>query len=102
MRQVPYLEMMLNWPEYATRQIGKWQLHSLLGERNGRAFFLGSNPAGPSRALVQIVPSDDPHVDTVRAAWEVAQGLSSPRLVRVYDSGEASLDGTPVTYAAME
>jgi hypothetical protein len=94
--------MIQNWPEYATRQVGTWQLESLLGEREGRAFFLSTNPSDDRKALVQIISADAPGGEAIRTSWRRARALSNPHLLRVYDTGEMDLDGASVVYAAME
>lgn len=94
--------MIQNWPEYATRQVGTWQLESLLGERYGRAFFLSNHPSNHRKTLVQIISADAPEAAAVRDSWQRARALSTAHLLRVYETGEMRLDGAPVVYAAME
>jgi hypothetical protein len=100
------IEMTLNWTNYEGHLAGAWRLDSFLGFRDGKASYKSSDESGESaevaKGLVQIVVADDEGSGAVRRSWEHASKCSGDHLLRVYDTGETELDGTPVVYAAME
>lgn len=98
--------MTQNWIEYEGRMAGAWRLDSFLGTRDGMAVYQSSSESGVSaaerKAVVKILMLDDEKAGSVRASWEQANKCSDDHLLRVYETGEAELDGMPVVFAAME
>lgn len=85
---------------------GAWQLDSFLGIRDGMATYESSSGGGGAaaerRAVVKILMLDDESAGAVRSSWAHANRCADDHLLRVYDTGEAELDGTLVVFAAME
>ena len=98
--------MTQNRIEYEGRMAGDWRLDSFLGTRDGMAVYDSSSGSGgftPERkAVVKLLMLDDERSGAVRSSWEQATKCVDDHLVRVYETGEAELDGRLVIFAAME
>ena len=98
--------MTQNRIEYEGRMAGAWRLDSFLGTRDGMAVYDSSSGSGgfmPERkAVVKLLMLDDERSGAVRTSWEQATKCVDDHLLRVYETGEAELDGRLVIFAAME
>ena len=95
--------MTQNWIEYEGRMAGAWRLDSFLGTREGMPAYESSSESGAEgRAVVKLLLPDDERAGAVWTSWELANKCSDDSLLLVYDTGEAELDGTVVSFAAME
>jgi hypothetical protein len=66
------------------------------------ACFYAVNTTDSRRALLQFVPANDAAAESLASSWTIAQKLTDPGLVAVYETGHAEFDGTPVIYCAQE
>jgi hypothetical protein len=98
--------MTLNWADYEDHVAGGWRLRSFLGFRDGRAsydsLYESDESAEEGRVVVQVMVAGDEGADAVRASWAHASKCSEHHLLKVFEAGEAELDGTRVAYAAIE
>jgi hypothetical protein len=94
--------MIQNWTGYEGRLAGAWHLDSFLGERDGKGFFMTTNPADSSQALVEIIPADATSAGAVRASWDLARRFAHDHLMRVYETGETTLDDAKAYWAVLQ
>ena len=92
--------MSSDWAGYTGRQVGVWRLESLIRSSNGRADFIGSD--GARQAWLQLIAADSPDAALAIPGWQSAQHLSNDHIVRIFESGDADLDGVALRYAALE
>jgi hypothetical protein len=94
--------MTTDWAGYMGLTAGPWRLDSLMGVREGRAYFLSSDSEGSEKVLIQVILAEDPAAAAHYASWKIANGLSDHDIVRVYETAGAEFDGTPVYYSIQE
>ena len=91
-----------NLGDFEGRLVGSWKLDSLLGVRDGKAFYLTSPKKNgeDTPLLVQLVSKRD--APEVLASWNRARKLTDCPLLHVYATGEAVLDGQLVAFAVLD
>lgn len=94
--------MIQNWTGYEGRFAGAWRLDSFLGDRDGKGFFMTTNPADSSQALLEIIPAGEDNAGIVRGSWGLARRFTHDHLMRVYETGETILDAVPAYYAVQQ
>ena len=94
--------MIQNLIGHEGRYAGMWRLDSFLGDRDGKAFYMTTDVANATPALLEIIPSAAEGAGAVRSSWELAGHLSHENLQRVYETGETVLDDLPVFYAVLQ
>ncbi|MBZ5528780.1 MAG: protein kinase [Acidobacteriia bacterium] len=80
-----------------------YPLRALLGTTADTAVFqtqLGLDST--KKAAIKIIPTDAPNARIQYSRWQLAAKLPHARLLRLFETGECSLDGAPVFYAVTE
>lgn len=80
-----------------------YPLRAFLGASEHTAVFLTQLGLDPEqKAAIKIIPADAPNARIQRSRWERAVRLPHFRLLRLFETGECTLDGTLVFYAVTE
>jgi len=80
---------------------GKYRLEEYLGESDRTAVF-ATKLADGQPAIARLIEAGSPAAPRLVRSWLLATGLNHPNLVRVYDAGDAELDGVLGSYAVTE
>ena len=82
---------------------GRFPLHQWLGGADGTSVFLTERP-GPlgGKAAIKLVAASSAEADRLAERWSAAAQLFHPNLIRIFESGRAQVNGTPVAYVVME
>ena len=89
-----------DWKEFEGAEIDGWPLNSLLGERDGRAFFV--TVKGAESLLLQLMPAEAPLSIAAMASLESARALSQENLLSVYGFGDGNVNGVPFSFAVFD
>jgi TonB family protein len=82
---------------------GKYPLRQWLGGSGHSEVFLTKTSGAPSqKAALKLLPAATVDVDEQLARWRVIAGFAHPNLMRVFDSGRCTLDGTAFLYLVTE
>ena len=80
---------------------GKYTLEKFLGGGDRDAYFLTRIPDG-QRAVVEIVPADDPAGEQRARAWRLAAGIPHQNLIKILDVGRERAAGSELAWLVME
>lgn len=94
--------MAVNWADQVGSVACGWLLESYLGVRGGGASFQGVHTTDSRRAHVLFIPLDAPDAQLRLNSWRTGAGLSSGRLLAVYETGETRIGGVALAYSAQE
>src|SRR2546423_8088055 len=82
---------------------GTFPLLRYLGGSDHSAVFLTERGGGaPQKAAIKLIPADSAGGESQLRRWKQTAELAHPHLVRVFESGRAELEGTPLLYVVME
>jgi TonB family protein len=82
---------------------GKYPLRQWLGGSGHSEVFLTETRGAPSlKAALKLIPATTVDVDEQLAGWRAIEGFAHPHLMRVFDSGRCTLDGTAFLYIVTE
>jgi len=79
---------------------GKFPLQQWLGGSDHSAVFLTDWQS--QKAAIKLIPALGADADHCLARWRAAAQLLHPHLLRIYDSGRCTIDGTRLVYVVME
>ncbi|MEA3178514.1 MAG: eukaryotic-like serine/threonine-protein kinase [Gammaproteobacteria bacterium] len=82
---------------------GVFPLRRFLGSSNHSSVFLTESAVeGFLNAAIKIVPADPAHSSVQLWQWKTAATFSHPHLIRLLDSGQCEIDGSPFLFVVME
>jgi TonB family protein len=82
---------------------GRYPLRRCLGVSDHSGVFLTEDPTHPlTKAAFKLVPAIPTLIESQLAHWNVAAGLSHPRLLRLFSTGRCQLDSMHCLYVAMD
>ena len=92
------------WKSWEGRVVDeKFPLRQWLGSSDHSAVFLTERSGGGSQnAAVKIVRADTLNGDAQLSRWVSAAKLSHPHLIRLFECGRCTIDGTRLLYVVME
>jgi len=79
---------------------GRFPLQRWLGGSDHSAVFLTEWHS--QKAAIKLIPALGADAEHYLARWRAAAQLSHPHLLRIYDSGRCTIDGTRPVYVVME
>lgn len=85
---------------------GKFPLRQWLGGSDHSAAFLTERTAGSQKAVIKLIRAENRSYDLDENAqlsrWASGARLSHPHLIRLFEYGRCTIDGTRVLYVVME
>jgi TonB family protein len=95
------------WKKWEGRVVdGKFPLRQWLGSSDHSAVFLTERP-GAQKAAIKLIRAENLAQENVKedaqlSRWASAAKLSHPHLIRLYECGRCTIDGTHLLYVVME
>jgi TonB family protein len=81
----------------------KFPLRRWLGGSDHSAVFLTEQTGARSqKSVIKLIPAEDLDESAQLSSWATAAKLSHPHLMRLFDCGSCTLDGTRLLYVVME
>lgn len=80
----------------------KFPLRQWLGGSDHSAVFLSERNGRSQRIVIKLIPSAGLDEDAQLSRWTDAAKLSHPHLIRLFESGRCTIDGTRFLYIVME
>lgn len=92
------------WKNWEGRVVdGKFPLRQWLGSTDHGAVFLTERTGeGPRKAVIKLVRAEGLDEDAQLSQWASAARLSHLHLIRLFESGRATIDGARFLYVIME
>ena len=92
------------WTKWESQVInGVFPLRRLLsGSQHGAVFLTEYKAQNYPAAAIKLVPEDPALGDVKLSNLKVAEGLSHPHLMRLFEAGRCRLDGEPFLFVVME
>jgi TonB family protein len=82
---------------------GRFPLLECLGDSGNSAVFRTELPGPPAtKAAIRLVPVDGENPQSLMSEWAAAASLSHPHLMKIFESGQAEVDGIPLLYVVTE
>jgi len=97
--------MFYNWNQWIGQSVdGKFPLLKNLGSSDHSAAFLTERREGDGLlpATIKLIPAVEESSELQLSRWRLAAGLSHPRLIRLFESGQCELGAAPLLYVVME
>lgn len=101
---MPVMTSTDTWKAWEGRVIaGKFTLGRWLGGSDHSAVFATDWKQQPSqKAVVKLIAQEQAQAQVHLARWRAAAQLSSPHLIRIFESGTCQLDNRALLYVVME
>jgi TonB family protein len=92
------------WKNWEGREVDdKFPLRQWLGSSDHSAVFLTQRTGtGSQRAVIKLIRVESLDEDAQLSRWAAAAKLSHPHLIRLFERGRCSIDGTRLLYVVME
>jgi TonB family protein len=94
------------WKRWEGRTVnGKFPLQTYVGGSDHSAVFLTSlqgRHGETERAAIKLIAVDGEGSEDQLKRWSAARELSHPHLIRIFDMGHATVDGTSILYVVQE
>jgi len=92
------------WKQLEGREVnGEFQLRQYLGGSDHSAVFLTERGGQEGqKAAIKLVPANPEDPEFQLSWWGLAQKLSHPHLLRLFQTGRCQLDGAELLYVVME
>ena len=92
------------WKRWEGQSVkGEFPLLRFLGSSRHGAVFLTKGKAGmPELVAIKLIAADQASAPSQLQRWKKIEHLSHPHLLRIFESGECQLEGTPLLYVVME
>ena len=92
------------WKNWEGREVDdRFPLRQWLGSSDHSAVFLTQRSgAGSQRAVIKLIRVESLDEDAQLSRWAAAAKLSHPHLIRLFERGRCSIDGTRLLYVVME
>ena len=91
------------WKRWEGQSVnGQFPLLRYAGGSRHSAVFFTRRKAAPEQAVIKLVAADPGTAAGQLQRWKKAAALSHPHLLRLFESGQCELEGTPLLYVVME
>ncbi|MDQ6758342.1 MAG: hypothetical protein M3Z32_00585, partial [Acidobacteriota bacterium] len=95
--------MVQEWNKLSGSVLGNgYVLGEVISAHQRSATFNASLPGDDNPVIAEVMRGDVAALSSQRNSWSLACGLIHPRLLRIYDTGEESLNGETYIYAVKE
>src|SRR5262249_49850331 len=72
------------------------------GSRHSAVFLTKGKPGMPEFAAIKLIAADPANAVSHLQRWKESAELSHPHLLRLFESGQCEMEGTPLLYVVME
>jgi TonB family protein len=92
------------WKNWEGRVVDdKFPLRQWLGGSDPSAVFLTERTgSGSQKSVIKLIPAEGLDEDAQLSRWASAAKLSHPHLIRLFESGRCTIDGTRLLYVVTE
>ena len=91
------------WKSWEGRVVEIFPLQQWLGGSDHSAVFLTEIPGASQRAAIKLMEAESgPDAEQQASRLRAAAKLSHPNLIRIFQSGQSTIDDTAVVYVVME